>query len=623
MTDRPSFAVRLLHPPIAPWRIRTAHGCQVSLFVDPCDAPPRAVYVRADPDNEEHLIRMQPTATGFTAELAWDPGNTTTHYAFKVVFDHHQVWLAADGTHAYTPARDVMFKVCRDHQPPPWIADQIAYQIFPDRFCQGDPSHAVRTDEYVRDTGHVRVVQAAWGAPIDRALPATSFYGGDLAGIEAQLAYLHDELGVTLLYLNPIFTSGSNHKYDTEDYANVDPHLGGNAALARLAAAVHARGMRLVLDAVVNHTGSNHPWFNRFGRHATLGAYQSPDSPWRHWYLFKGPHDYVSWKGHDTLPVLDFSNPEVCHEVYAGEDAIVRRWMRPPYAIDGWRFDVIHMLGEGEGAHNNPHHVRAMRRAMREENAEAYLLGEHFAEATRWLQGDQEDGAMNYHGFAIPVRAWLSGRDIADHPARLSTADFARWLADAMARIPYDNQLAQLNLLDSHDTSRFLTAVGGDAGRLALAATLMFTFPGVPCVYYGDEIGLEGGGDPDCRRCFDWDRAHWHAELHAHYRQLIAWRKQRAEWRRGAFAILHTAEHAIVLARFVADAATIVIVHRGDAPLAITLGAAPLPIAMAWADPDGAPVDLAAAVHVAPRAARVIFGAAPAPPPGPDRSCAR
>jgi alpha-glucosidase len=170
--------------------------------------------------------------------------------------------------------------------------------------------------------------------------------------------------------------------------------------------------------------------------------------------------------------------------------------------------------------------------------------------------------------------------------------------------------------------------VDGDVARLALAATLLFTFPGVPCVYYGDEIGLEGGGDPDCRRCFDWDRTHWHAELHAHYRQLIALRKQRVEWRRGAFAMLHTTDHAIVFARFVADAATIVIVHRGDAPVAITLGAAPLaalPADMQWhaADaPDAAPgsaIDLSAPLTVAARSARLILGAVPAPPPGSHR----
>jgi alpha-glucosidase len=263
-------------------------------------AEPHKVYLRAEPDNEELLIPMQPAGVTnglarFEAALPWDRANDATHYGFKVLHGRGQTWLAADGTHPHLPPREVLFKVCREHVPPAWVTEQIAYQIFPDRFCQGDAALAVATDEYVYGAGRSRVVRQPWGAPIDRQVAATAFYGGDLAGIRHQLAYLHAELGVTMLYLNPIFTSGSNHKYDTEDYDHVDPHLGGNAALAELAGALRARGMRLVLDAVVNHTGTNHPWFNRHGRHDTVGAYQSEASPWRSWYLFTGPEDYVSW----------------------------------------------------------------------------------------------------------------------------------------------------------------------------------------------------------------------------------------------------------------------------------------------------------------------------------------
>lgn len=570
----------LLHPPTSPWLVRGPDGCRLRLL---CRGPaPDAVYLRSEPDNEEYLIAMRPAGVEhglgcYEAVLPWDRGNDTTHYVFKVLHGDRQTWLAADGAHASPPPREVHFKVCAAHQPPTWIADQIAYQIFPDRFCQGDPSHAVQTDEYVYGQGRWRVVREPWGAPVDRSLPPTTFYGGDLLGIERQLEYLHGELGVTMLYLNPIFTSGSNHKYDCEDYDHVDPHFGGDPALSSLSAAVHARGMRLVLDAVVNHTGSNHPWFNRFGRHPGVGAYQSPDSRWRAWYMFQDHEVYESWKGHDSLPVLDFGNPEVCAHVYGDHDAILRRWMRPPYSIDGWRFDVIHMLGEGPGARNNAVHVRGFRRAMREENPESYMLGEHFFEATRWLQGDLEDGAMNYYGFAWPVRGWLAGRDVAGHPARLTTAELEAWWTAARARIPYDNQLAQLNLLDSHDTARFLTMVDGDVARMQLAVTLMFGYVGVPCVYYGDEIGLEGGEDPDCRRCFDWDRAHWQPALHAHYRQLIAWRKQRAEWRRGAYQTLVVDEDALVFARYLEDAVTIIAVNRGAA-VELALPLADLPV---------------------------------------------
>jgi alpha-glucosidase len=505
----------------------------------------------------------------YEAELPWDLANLTTHYAFKVLYETRQVWLAADGVHAHTPPREQLFKICRDHQPPAWVRNQIVYQIFPDRFCQGDPSIAVQTDEYVYGTGESRVVQKPWGAPIDRSVAATAFYGGDLIGVRQQLDYLRDELGVTTLYLNPVFTSGSNHKYDVEDYDHVDRHLGGDRALAELAGDLHARHMRLVLDAVVNHTGANHPWFNRFGRHPEPGAYQAESSRWRSWYVFSDDGAYAGWKGHGSLPVLDFANPSVQAAVYYDRQSIVRQWMRAPFSIDGWRFDVVHMMGEGSGALNNAYYVRELRRVLREENPEAYLLGEHFFEATRWLQGDQEDGAMNYYGFAQPVRAWLAGRDAAGHPAALSTVELERWLAAARARIPYANQLAQLNLLDSHDTSRFLTAAAGDVRLMRLAVTLLLTYAGVPSIYYGDEIGLEGGDDPDCRRCFDWDRTHWNTELHAHYRQLIEWRRQRDELRRGAYQTLVAAGDAFVFARYTEDDITVVAINRG--PTAVTL----------------------------------------------------
>jgi alpha-glucosidase len=253
--------------------------------------------------------------------------------------------------------------------------------------------------------------------------------------------------------------------------------------------------------------------------------------------------------------------------------------------------------------------VREFRRALREENPEAYVLGEHFSEATRWLQGDQEDGAMNYYGFAQPVRAWLAERDVAGEPAQLSTAELERWLAAARARVPYANQLAQLSLLDSHDTSRFLTAVDGDLPRMHLAVTLLFTYAGVPCIYYGDEIGLAGGDDPDCRRCFDWDRARWNAPLHEHYRRLIAWRKQRPEWRHGAYQTLATSDDALLFARYVERSVTLVAVNRGAAPAELPLPLAELPLPVSrWRDAAGHVVTPAGSLHVAAGSSVLWFG---------------
>jgi alpha-glucosidase len=569
----------LLHPCVEPWLVRGPHGAQVLLLTDHAGAD--AVQLRTLADNEAELLPMAPAGRhgmlhGWQATLPWDGGFETTRYAFRLVAGGRAHWLAADGMHARVPAEAVHFRIHPGERPPGWVPDQVFYQVFPDRFCRASPLPPSRA--LLPPGGEPK----AWNDPIDVANPAHSFWGGDLAGLERQLPYLHDELGVTALYLNPVFAAGSNHRYDTWDYTQVDPLLGGNAALASLCRALRERGMRLVLDAVVNHTGVQHPWFDHDSRPSTPGAARSPASPFRGFYAIDSAGTPLGWKGHASLPVLDFASPAVCDAVYGAPDSVLRRWLRPPWAIDGWRLDVIHMLGEGPGARNNATHVRAFRRAIREENREAYVLGEHFAEATRWLQGDQEDGAMNYHGFTHPLRAWLG----AAGEAPLATAEFERWLAEARGLIPWDNQLAQLNLLGSHDTARALTLLGGDLRRLTLALTLLFTYPGVPCLYYGDEIGLDGGGDPDCRRPFPWRREQWNGTLLACCQRLVRQRRQRAEWRRGAWQTLAQGRDHLVFARYTGRAVTVVALNRGPGvSVAVPLQQLPLP-PLAWYEGD-------------------------------------
>jgi alpha-glucosidase len=555
--------MHLLHPPIAPWVTRTPAGCEVALFVR--GEVPTHAFARMLADNEEELLPLQRAedCAGWQCWrtlLPWDRSQAVTRYCFKLLVAEGQRWLGADGEHARVPSEQAHFRVNREQQPPAWVRDQVFYQVFPDRFARGSDG-PVRLPPDVPGTAHNEA--RAWGEPVPMERPTTVFYGGDLPGLEQRLGHLQ-ELGATAIYLNPIFRSRSNHKYDTEDYAEVDPGFGGNSALQSLRAATRERGIKLVLDAVVNHTGAQHPWFQ-------AGA------PERRRYALDAAGRPHGWKGYDSLPVLDYSLPEVKQAMFEAPDSVMRRWLQPPWSIDGWRLDAVHMLGEGLGAANNAQMLREMRRAVKAQDAGAYLVGEHFYEATSWLQGDQEDGAMNYYGFAHPLRAWLAGLDIGYQPIRLSTPDFAAWLREAIAAIPYDNQLAQLNLLDSHDTQRFLTLVGGDVQAMQLAVTLLMSFPGVPCVYYGDEIGLEGAMDPDCRRCFDWDRSRWNGKLFAHYRAAIARRQARPELRSGAFVELHARGEAYAFARFDDQAATVVAVNRGSAPVEIELPLQRLP----------------------------------------------
>ncbi len=514
----------------------------------------------------------------FEGDMPWDGGNELTVYAFQVLHDNMQTWLAADGMHAYTPPRELYFRICRDHRPPDWVRDQIFYQILPDRFAQGDPRLAVQTDEYIYADGRSPVTRKAWGEAIDRTIGETAFYGGDLPGIAGKLDYLQDRLGITAIYLNPVFTSSTNHRYDTEDYFNVDRHLGGNDALAALSTALHRRGMRFILDIAVNHTSFNHPWFNRFSRQASNGAYNSSESPYRDWYNFIDEQLYVGWKGMQHIPVLNFGNPDLQKIMFGGPESIIRHWLRPPYAADGWRFDVMHMIGEGHGAVNNATYVKEFRNAMRAENPEAYVLGEQFYEATRWLQGEQQDASMNYYGFTAPVLAWIAGRDMPGfQPTRIDAAVFDHWLTQTRARIPYANQLSQFNLLGSHDTWRFLTAVDEDIERMRMGVTLLMTYAGVPSIYYGDEIGLTGAGDPYCRRCFDWNEQHWDPALFETYRSLIALRKARIELREGAYLTLFAEGDHFVFTRYTAYEATLVAINRGAAEIVLDSPAGLLP----------------------------------------------
>lgn len=227
---------------------------------------------------------------------------------------------------------------------------------------------------------------------------------------------------------------------------------------------------------------------------------------------------------------------------------MIKHWLKPPYSVDGWRFDVIHMLGEGDGAKNNAHYVEAFRKATKAINPNAYVLGEHFFEATQWLQGGQEDGAMNYYGFAHPVRALIAKQDIMYDPIDIDALDFKEWMDEARAKVPFANQLSQLNQLDSHDTARFLTLLHGDKEKMLIALALLMTYIGTPCLYYGSEVGLEGGLDPDNRRCFPWDQVA-ESEWLPMYRDWIRIRKQYKALQSGSLQWLHCDEQVMVYAR--------------------------------------------------------------------------
>jgi alpha-glucosidase len=526
-----------------------------------------AAWIRTEPDNEQFLseMKLQTLEDGWQVwegALKLDTTHDVTLYAFKFLVDGVQSWLSEVGLTPYFPEREVHFRYVPSYVPASWVWSQVFYQIFPDRFYDGDESNNVQSGDYLYQGQPV--VAKRWGDLPERSQGALEFYGGDLAGIQQKLSYLQD-LGATALYLNPIFTSPSSHKYDTVDYYTVDPHFGSNESLAALCAALRQKNMRLILDAVVNHTSERHPWFDVGGKEREAGANDSKKPDTRNYYTFLDDGNYASFYSVATMPILNFANEEVQNKVYKDKDAILRTWLRPPYSIDGWRFDVVHMLGEGAGAANNAAHVRSFRQALREENPQAYVLGEHFFEATKWLQGDQEDAAMNYYGFTRPLREFLSGKDFRGDTIRLDAAHLDILWQRARVRLPFPIQLSQFNLLGSHDTSRILTALGDDTSYLKLAVTALFTYIGVPCIYYGDEVGLAGGDDPDCRRTFPWNENDWNDDLLNHYKKLIALRKTSNALQEGGFLPLYAAGDIYAYARVLKNQSVITVLNRGEA----------------------------------------------------------
>jgi alpha-glucosidase len=526
------------------------------------DAPITRVFVRTAPDGEQNFAEMRPAAPDaacqwWEAELPLDM--PSTHYRFLLHTPDGGWWLSAAGLTQHAPTDATDFKLLAGYDAPGWLRDAVFYQIFPDRFADGDPSNNVRHGEPLGN-GRTAVARR-WGELPDRAHGGHEFFGGDLSGIIQKLDYLAD-LGVSALYLNPIFVSSSNHKYDVADYERVDPHLGGDAALAELRQALDARGMRLILDITPNHSSSNHDWF--------LAAQADPAAPTAEFYTFhQRPHDYATWLGVRSLPKLNYRSERLREAMYAGEGSIMRRWLRPPYRIDGWRLDVANMLAR-QGTTQLGHKIgRAIRRAVKFERPDAYLLGENFYDGTPHLQGDELDATMNYSGFMIPLIQWLADAGSLHYadwipPGRLPSAALAAQWGAFLAALPWQLACQQFNLLDSHDTPRFLTAMGEDEARLRLAAVLLFTFPGVPSVYYGDEVGLVGGPDPDCRRCMPWDERQWNTSLREHYRALIRLRRSAPALCDGGFQLLHAAGDTIAFAREAPGQRLVVVARRAD-----------------------------------------------------------
>jgi cyclomaltodextrinase / maltogenic alpha-amylase / neopullulanase len=428
---------------------------------------------------------------------------------------------------------------------PDWVKHAVFYQIFPDRFAKAEHPLANAT-----------VPLEAWEAP-----PTLQGYkGGNLWGVIEQLDYLQD-LGFNAIYFTPVFQSTCNHRYHTQDYYQIDPLLGGNEALYRLLEAAHWRGMKVVLDGVFNHVGRGFFFFNDI-------LENGPHSPWINWFKVEDwplsaydgdrPANYAGWYGNRALPEFNHANPAVREYIMR----VAEHWLR--VGIDGWRLDVPFCITE-------PGFWQEFRDRVKAINPQAYIVGEVWRDARKWLDGSQFDGVMNYV-FAGATIAFTGGdhlnadhvadRDYEAYPA-IDASTYAIKIQALLHAYPWEIQLAQMNLLASHDTARLLTIANGDVETVKLANLLLMTFPGAPSVYYGDEVGLEGALDPDSRRGFP-PRQRWHPDIVACHRRLIALRHSRLSLRIGEYRLLGAEENLYVFARIWEGDVLIVAINVGE-----------------------------------------------------------
>ena len=513
------------------------------------------------------------------------------------------------------------FAIIPGFHTPDWAKGAVMYQIFVDRFCNGDESNDVQTCEYVYIGRPVNRVED-WGKN-PTTMDVGCFYGGDLKGVWEKLDYIQG-LGVEVIYLNPIFVSPSNHKYDIQDYEHIDPHFGvivedkdglvaadavdnGDAEkyvirtasprnleasdrfFAEFVEEIHRRGMKVILDGVFNHCGSFNKWLDGEEIYARQGGYEpgaflAKDSPYRSFFQFYDEKDsawprnksYDGWWGHDTLPKLNYeSSPKLVEYILD----IARRWVSPPFNVDGWRLDVAADLGHT--ADYNHEFWRKFRAAVKEVNPDALILAEHYGDPGPWLEGDQWDSVMNYDAFMEPLTWFLTGME--KHSDSFSGEllgngeNFFNAMSYHMSRMQPSSILTAMNELSNHDHSRFLTRTNGVVGRIGTvgaeaanrgvkvcvlreAVMVQMTWPGAPTVYYGDEAGVCGWTDPDSRRTYPW--GHEDLELIEYHRYMIRIHKALPVLRRGAVKELLAGRNVIAYGRMLGKYQAVVAVNN-------------------------------------------------------------
>lgn len=408
------------------------------------------------------------------------------------------------------------------------------------------------------------------------------FFGGDLQGIRQKIPYLK-ELGVTALYLNPVFFAPSSHKYDCLDYFHVDPHFGGDQALADLSAALHENGMKLILDISINHTGIAHKWFNRDGDWfaKSIGAYNNPDSLERKYYFIEQDNSYHGWFNVDTMPTLNYTSEELRDIIYRGEDSVLKKWLKPPYSIDGWRFDVADTFARNDRVQLADELWPEICRSIKEVNPNAYILAEHWGDCAQYLQGGVWYSPMNHFGCGRVIRQFLGEPDLfmQKHPAmrnfsgKMNASDVKNRILQHLAKLPYVIWENQFNLFDSHDTSRLHNNLKVNREEYRGAVMFQFMLPGAPSIYYGDEAEIDGylGSMEGCRYPMPWHRDFKTGERYRLVKTMTKLKAEHPALGRGSMKILYAEGNIFAIARFLGEEAFVCVISTEDTDKTIRL----------------------------------------------------
>ena len=461
----------------------------------------------------------------------------------------------------------------KDYKTPDWWKNSICYQIFPDRFCRSEKSEANLSKRQ-------DIIKRSWGDdPFYKAEQfggkylANDFFGGTLEGIEEKLPYLAD-LGISCIYLNPIFKAYSNHRYDTGNYKEIDPILGDEKDFVQLCKTAESHGIKVILDGVFNHTGSDSIYFNKNGTYDSVGAYQSTESPFYNWFRFsQHPDKYESWWGIDTLPQVEEHCEEFQSYILTDKDSVVKHWLKK--GATGWRLDVVDELPD--------FFVKTLRKEVKSQNPDAVIIGEVWEDASHkvaydelreYFLGEELDSVMNY-----PLRSAL-----IDFIMNNIDADgFNKRIMSLKENYPAPAFYGLFNFLSSHDTERILTVLGGKhysnkdeecyarlsgyekeqaKAKMKCMISLQMLLPGVPVIFYGDEAGIEGYRDPFCRRCFPWGNED--CELLEHYKKAIAIRNESPAFTSGEFEPIYAFQSGFGFIRYDGSDKFIVLVNTGD-----------------------------------------------------------